>query len=221
MLRLRIALAPLLCCLAAIALAGCSGLRVVDARVQSYSTLSALPTPPSYRIERLPSQQNPQFDAIAALADQALARVGLHADAAAPRLLVQIGLQAGSVPRAGGWPPYPPFGTQVFYGPPPWSGHWVWGWGGWGWNDCNPWYTRSLWCMGPPAPLHRRAVSLLLRDATTQAIVYESSAVHEDVWVRDPAVYGLLFDAALNGFPAPPAGARALRLALPATPPAR
>ena len=53
-----------------------------------------------------------------------------------------------------------------------------------------------------------------MRDANTQAVVYETSAVHEDVWVSDPAVYGVLFDAALDGFPKPPQGPRQVRLPL-------
>lgn len=44
----------------------------------------------------------------------------------------------------------------------------------------------------------------MLRDAATQQIVYETSAVHEDVWTSDPAIFGILFDAALTGFPQPP-----------------
>lgn len=187
----------------AAALTGCGSTRLVDGQVQSFSTLAAMPTPATYRIERLPSQQTPSFDTLAALADQSLARVGLQRDSVAPRLLVQIGIQADSVPR------YDPFhgpGFYGFYGPPPWAWH-----GGWGWH--------GFWRMGEPTPLYRRAVSLVLRDAATQAIVYETSAVHEDIWVSDPAVYGVLFDAALNGFPQPPGGARQVHLPLtPATP---
>ena len=72
--------------------------------------------------------------------------------------------------------------------------------------------------VGAPAPLHRRVVSIVMRDARTQEVVYETSAVHEDVWVSDPAVYGVLFDAALNGFPQPPQGPRQVRIPLPTQP---
>ena len=189
--------------LAAAALMGCSSQRLVDGQVQSYSTLTAVPTPATYRIERLPSQQTPAFDPIAALAEQALARVGLQRDDAAPRLLVQIGTEAGSVPR---YDPYGPYGPYGFYGPGPWGFSGFYGSGGWG--------MRGLWRMGEPTPLYRRAVSLVLRDAHTQTVVYETSAVHEDVWVSDPAVFGVLFDAALSGFPKPPTGTRQVRLPL-------
>ena len=63
---------------------------------------------------------------------------------------------------------------------------------------------------GPPT-LYRRKVSLMLRDAASQQVVYETSAVYEDVWTDDPAIYGVLFDQALTGFPRPPAGQRKVR----------
>ena len=189
----------LLCATAVAVLAGCStGPRLVEGQVQSFSTLQAIPAPATYRIERLPSQQMPSFEPIAALADQALARAGLQRDDSAPRLLVQIGAQADTVPR------YDPFGGP--YGPYPW------GFGGW---HGRGWGVGGIWRMGEPTPLYRRAVSVVMRDAQTQAVVYETSAVHEDVWVSDPAVYGVLLDAALQGFPQPPQGPRQVRLALP------
>ena len=186
----------LILCTAAAVLAGCStGPRIVEGQVQSFSTLAAMPAPATYRLERLPSQQTPSFEPIAALAEQALARVGLTRDDAAPRLLVQIGVQADTVPR---YDPYP-----------------AWGFGGW---YGRGWGMQGTWRFGELPPLHRRAVSLMVRDAATQTVVYETSAVHEDVWVSDPAVYGVLFDAALNGFPKPPQGPRQVRI--PLAPPA-
>ncbi len=190
-------LPALLLCMAAATLAGCSTTRVVEGQVQSFSTLAGVPSPATYRIDRLPSQQTPAFDAIAALAEQSLGRIGLQRDDAAPKLLVQIGVQAGTVPR---YDPY--YGPHGFYGPYPWGG----------WYGSRGWGMGGLWRMGEPTPLHRRAVSLVMRDAATQASVYETSAVHEDVWVADPAVFGILFDAALTGFPQPPAGPRQVRI---------
>ena len=48
-------------------------------------------------------------------------------------------------------------------------------------------------------------------------MVYETSALFEDVWTDDPAVFGVLFDAALSGFPQPPQGPRQVRLPLAPT----
>lgn len=201
---LRSWISPLLAALVAATLAGCGAPRLVEGQVQSFSTLTAAPAPATYRIERLPSQQTPAFDPIAALADQALARVGLQRDDAAPGLLVQIATESGTTPR------YDLHGPYGFYSPGPW------GYGGYGpWSGGAGWGMRGLWSMGPPTPLYRRVVNVVMRNARTQAIVYETAAVHEDVWVQDPAVYGVLLDAALNGFPVPPAGARVVRLPLP------
>lgn len=187
----------LLCATAVAVLAGCStGPRQVEGQVQSFSTLQAIPAPATYRIERLPSQQMPSFEPIAALAEQALGRAGLRRDDAAPKLLAQIGVQADTVPRTD---PFRPYGG---FGPGPWG---MGGWYGRGWG------LHGAWGFYEPTPLYRRAVSIVLRDAATQAVVYETSAVHEDVWVSDPAVFGVLFDAALSGFPQPPQGPRVVR----------
>ncbi|WP_291518561.1 DUF4136 domain-containing protein [Acidovorax sp.] len=210
-MNLRRLTPALVAALAAVVLAGCStGPRIVDGRVQSFATPGALSTPATYRLERLPSQQGPAFDTIAGLADQALARAGLQRDDAAPQLLAQISVQADTVPRADPWGyPYGPYGG---FGPSPWA--FGGGWHGRGWS------MGGLWGMGAPTPLYRRAVSVVLRSARDQAVVYETSAVHEDVWVSDPGVYGVLFDAALQGFPAAPAGVRQVQLPL-LTPPAQ
>ena len=198
--------ASLLLAVAAAALAGCSTTRIVDGRVQSFSALNALPSPATYQLERLPSQQTPAFDPIAHLAEQALARVGLQRADAPARFVVQIGVQADNVPRVDPWS----YGPHGFYGPSPWA--FGGGWYGRGWG------LGGIWRMGEPTPLHRRAVSVVVRDAQTQAVVYETSAVHEDVWVSDPGVYGVLFDAALEGFPRPPQGPRQVRLPFPPAP---
>lgn len=202
---------PMLLC-AALVLAGCStGPKMVEGQVQSFSAMATVPTPTTYRLVRLPSQQVLSFDPIAALAEQAFARAGLQRDDTAPRLIAQIGIQADRVARRdalapyggyGGYGPVSPFGWSAWYG----SGRsWGIGFGG-------------LWNVYEPSPLHRRSVSITLRDAATQTVVYETSAVHEDVWVSDPGVLGVLFDAALNGFPLPPQGPREVRLPMPSTP---
>jgi hypothetical protein len=198
---------------AAALLAGCAGPRLVQSDVSSYSTLTALPSPPTYRFERLPSQQMhaTAFAAIETQAEAALARVGLRRDDAQPRLIALLGVEGGyAMPR--NWP---------YYGPDPFYGRWGWslGYGGrWGWG--------MNWMMDAPPTLYHRKVSLVLRDAATQQVVYETSATYEDVWTRDPAIYGVLFDQALSGFPQPPQGQRSVRTEVmpdtgrPAPPPA-
>ena len=183
-------------CATAALLAGCAGPRLVQSDVSSYSTLTALPSPPTYRFERLPSQQlhAAAFAPIEAQAEAALARVGLRRDDAHPGLVAQLGVEAGyATPRA--WP---------YYGPDPFYGRWGMGYGrGWGWG--------AGWMMDAPPTLYHRKVSLVLRNAQTQQVVYETSATYEDVWTKDPAIYGVLFDQALSGFPQPPQGPRSVR----------
>lgn len=186
-------------------LAGCATHRVVEGDVRSFSKLPATASaqqPMTYRLERLPSQQTPSFDPILALAEQALARAGLQRNDDSGQWVVQLGVQAGFTPRRDPFDDHPP-----------------WAFGGWGWyGGRGGWGMSGLWQVGAPAPLHRRVVSIVMRDARTQEVVYETSAVHEDVWVSDPAVYGVLFDAALNGFPQPPQGPRQVRIPLPTQP---
>ena len=185
-------------CAAALALAGCAGPRRVESSVSSYSTLTTLPSPPTYRFERLPSQQQhaAAFAPIEQLAEAALARVGLRRDDAHPRLIAQLGVEGGyATPRY--WP---------YYGPDPFYGRW-----GWGLGYGGRWGMGMNWMMDAPPTLYHRKVSLMLRDAASGQVVYETSAVYEDVWTRDPAIYGVLFDQALTGFPQPPQGQRTLR----------
>ena len=181
-------------------LAGCSTVREVNSTVQSYSSMGDLPAPPTYRLETLPSQQGQvNFPAIEAQAQQALARVGLHRDDSRPSLVVQIGAVARYARDYAAWPYYDPWGPR-------------WGWGmsyGRGFGRGFG-FGGSMMMDGPPLEYYR-AVSIVMRNTKTQAIVYETSAQRQDVWTDDPAIFGILFDAALTGFPRPPQGTRAVR----------
>ena len=184
-------------------LAGCASVREVQSDVQTYSALSTLPTPPTYRLELLPSQQAQaaQFAAVEALAQQSLAKIGLQRDDSQGTLAVQISAQAR----------YTRDNSPYYYGP--YGPGWSWGLGfgrgaGWGMGFGGPWMFDA------PPLLHYRAVSIVMREQRTQRIVYETSAVHEDVWTNDPAIFGVLFDAALSGFPNPPQAARQVRTPL-------
>lgn len=179
-------------------LAGCSTVREVNSTVQSYSLLGAIPAPPTYRLETLPSQQGQlSFPAIEVQAQQALARVGLTRDDARASLVVQISAVARYARDYASWPYYDPY----------WGPRWGWGMSygrGWGWGFGGGMFNE------PPLEYYR-AVSLVMRDIKTQQIVYETSAQRQDVWTDDPAIFGILFDAALTGFPRPPQGTRNVR----------
>lgn len=183
-------------------LTGCASVREVNSTVQSYSSLGALPAPPTYRLEVLPSQRQaqPYFSAIESQAQQALSRVGMQRDDANASLVVQIGADARYARDYAAWPYYDRWGPR-------------WGWGvgyGRGWGHHGWGFGGSFMFDGPPLEYYR-AVSIVMRNATTQQIVYETSAQRQDVWTDDPAIFGILFDAALTGFPNPPKGTRMVR----------
>ena len=188
---------PLLC--AALWLTGCASTRLVDSDVQSFSQLAGAPARATYAFERLPSQQaqGAQQSAVEDQARLALAKVGLRQDSAAPFYRVQaharIDLQA-----------YPDY----------WDGP-GWGWGGWGGLGGGRGFYGGLSMRFPPPTLYRREVGLILREAATGTVVYETRAVHEGVWTDNPAVFAAMFDAALNGFPTPPTGPRRIVLEIP------
>ena len=185
---------PLLC--AALWLTGCASTRLVDSDVQSFSQLAGAPARATYSFERLPSQQaqGAQQSAVEDQARLALAKVGLRQDSAAPFYRVQAHAR-----------------TDLLAYPDYWDGP-GWGWGGWGGGRG---FYGGLSMRFPPPTLYRREVGLILREAATGNVVYETRAVHEGVWTDNPAVFAAMFDAALNGFPTPPSGQRRIVLEIP------
>ena len=188
---------PLLC--AALWLTGCASTRLVDSDVQSFSQLAGAPARATYSFERLPSQQaqGAQQSAVEEQARLALAKVGLRQDSAAPFYRVQAHAR-----------------TDLLAYPDYWDGP-GWGWGGWGGLGGGRGFYGGLSMRFPPPTLYRREVGLILREAASGTVVYETRAVHEGVWTDNPAVFAAMFDAALNGFPTPPTGPRRIVLEIP------
>ena len=198
----------------ALMLGGCAMVRTVDSTVQTYSTLAAIPQPPTYRLAELPSQQaHPRsFAALVPLAHAALARAGLQRDDAAPGLIAEFEVRMRTGYLQGPWYPEGPWG------------------GGWGSNlhgsfgvgyGMGGGLRAGMMLRDMPPTIYRHEVRLVLRDAQTQQTVYETSAFNEDVWTDTPTVFGVLLDAALIGFPHPPEGPRNVRLPLNPNLPAR
>jgi hypothetical protein len=175
------------------ALAGCTTFRNVDSTVQSYSTIITLPSPATFRIEPLPSQQQDLgFSTIARMTCTALQGAGLQRDDAHAALTITISTQASyNMP---GWP-YSPYSFSV------WDS-------GERYGRRRGGITARAMLREQPPGIYRRSLQLLIRDAKTQQVVYETSAVHEDVWTQDPEIYGVLAQAALHGFPHPPTATR-------------
>lgn len=180
-------------------LAGCAtGPRELTTSVQTYANMSGVTLPATYRMEILPSQaQQQSFARIEAAAQQALQRVGLTRDARPDlaRLVVQIGATANQG-RA-----YHPAYDDWYYGPR----------FGFGLGFGGPRMGMGLGWMDAPPMVYYRAIQLVIRDAKTQKIVYETSAEYDEVRMYDPIIWNVLFDAALSDFPNPPQGSRQVR----------
>jgi outer membrane murein-binding lipoprotein Lpp len=182
--------------LAAIVLSGCATGYTLDNAVQTYSHLSAPPSQPAYRFERLPSQQasDPVQSALEAMADPALHKAGLRRDDSAPRYAVQVTAREQLA--------LSPFADPWEYG----------GWGS-GWNAGFARRGVGLGLHGPLFPRleqqwFHREVSVIVRDLGSQQVVYETRASNDGPWGDSKTVLPVMFEAAMQGFPNPPAGAR-------------
>jgi hypothetical protein len=212
-----------LAALALLVLGGCASVYRVDNQVQSFARWSEapattaapapLPQPPQvYRFDRLPSQAaaNPGGqDQIESLARSALERVGwtLAADGVAAPWRVEVNASTLRLPRA-------PWEE-------PWYHPWNSPWGGFGLPGRDYVVTGTGQVIWSPVFLHmdmpyfQRQVSLVIRHAGTGRVAYETRAAHDGRWQGSPALWGAMFDAALQGFPAPPPGVRQVNIDLP------
>ena len=208
---------------ATVALTGCATRWVVDSDVRSFSSLpadAAATVGATYRFERLPSQQGAgaeqQAKALEALAAPALESIRLQRSDTAPRYGAQIGARVGLTNSpwddpwlgpwgyGGGWGPrsYVGLGVGVgrFHGRG-WGGG---GFGGWG----SGWYGAST-------PWYSREVSIVLRELSSNKVVYESRARNDGPYSTDAPVLAVMFRAALQGFPMPPQGERRVDIEIP------
>jgi hypothetical protein len=175
-------------------LAGCAGTYVLDNTVQSFSQLGAPPTPATYRYERLPSQQVVNQAELEALADTALFQAGFRRDDAAPRYSVQIDARLTEVAS--------PWGD-------PWGPGIRWGFG----------FGRRhshVGVMSPPEPpWYHREVGIVVRELSSNRVVYETRASNSGPWRDSARVLPAMFQAAMQGFPTPPAGPRVVNVQIP------
>lgn len=197
----------------ALLVGGCAGVLRVDNQVESFAsweTAKGVPTPPQYYLfERLPSQrEGPAAQAQTELEQwtvDSMAALGWHvagADDPVPTWRVQV--QASSVrlpyapweePRGGFWSGVGIYGSR----------------GGWGIGG------RFGWPMYPyhTTPYYQRQVALLVREAATGRVVYETSAAHDGRWNSTPDLWKAMIRAALSEFPAPGTGTRQVNIDLP------
>jgi len=198
-------------CLVALGLAGCGSMRLVDSDVRSYTTPPLVPVGARYRFERLPSQQDQADTAeqtqLEAIVQPVLAKAGLQRDDAAAGYSVQISVDVKVDPYApwdqssiGWWPGFN-FGRGV-HGGNVWfvNHHSFRGWSGFGMSEL-PYYWYQ--------------VSLIIRSLNTAQVVYETHAAHDGRWANSQAILPAMFEAALQGFPNPPQGARHIDIEIP------
>ena len=184
-------------------LTGCGGMRLVDAQVQATATSTAVDTTGRYRFERLPSQvDQPLTTQVEAVAQVALAQVGLLRNDTAARYSVLPGARVQPYTTD---PWGDPWGRAPGVGP---YGQVVIGTGSAG--SMVGWGMRF-----PPPTYYRYEISLLLRDLQSGQVVYETRATHSGPWADNANILPALFEAALKGFPTPPAGIRQVNIEIP------
>ena len=182
---------------------GCASVRLVDTDVTAFPKWTAAPPGPgtAYRFERLPSQQNlaAQQDAVEADARTALARVGMELNPAVARYSVQVVATTQIIER--GYPGY----DGIFGGPGLFLGGGNRGLG----------FGLSFPMRFPEPTYFKRELSMLMRELSTQQVVFETRAFHDGVWSDTQAVFPAMMDAALRGFPEPPPGTRRINVEIP------
>ncbi len=187
--------------IATLFLTACSSMRVVDSDVTAFSAWTAAPPAPGtrYRFERLPSQQsvNAQQSRIEALATTSLSKVGMALSPADARYSVQVLLATEMVQRY----PEPGFGL-----------------GGPGVSIGGGSRGASIglsFPIGFSDSYYKRTVSILMRELSTQKVVFETRAQHDGPMSDAFALLPAMLDSALQGFPQPPSGTRRINVEIP------
>lgn len=188
--------------LATVLLSGCATSYVLDNTVQSFSSLTGLPAQPTYRFERLPSQQGPDHAVLESMADPALHKAGLRRDDANPRYSVQVSAR-----------------IQPMYSP--WADPWdTWGWGGFGRHHHRFGYGFGFGThlsSFEPSWYHRE-VAVIIRELAANRVVFESRATHDGPWSSNASIFPPMFEAAMHGFPNPPPGPRVVNITVAPAP---
>ena len=186
--------------IAVLGLTACASIRVVDSDVTAFSAWTAAPPVPGtrYQFERLPSQSTAtQQDRIEALATTSLSKVGMALSPTTPRYGVQVILQTAVVQRY----PNPGFG--------------VGGVGIFGGSRGVGSSVGLSFPIGGGELFYKRSLTILMRDLSTQKVVFETRALHDSGNGDAFGVLPAMLDSALLGFPQPPAGTRRINVEIP------
>ncbi len=175
---------------------GCGTTRLIDSEVRAFAPQPVAPGS-RYRFERLPSQQdNAAQDQLEALAADALRQVGLARDDAHADYTVQV----SATQRVQ---------TRHERPMPGWNLGWMVGNGGLyvGNGGLFPGLETQT--------LHFFEVGVIMRQRATQSVVFETRATHDGPWADSTQILPALLQAALQGFPEPPAGVRRVNVEIP------
>ncbi len=189
-------------CAVSVLLTACAGPTLIQSDVQSFT--QGTPSTPlaagaSYKFERLPSQNAApeQQSSLEATSRVELEKLGLKYDEKTPQFTVQVSARTIRQDSDA-------FQTNIGFG-----------WGpGFGLAGRDYALTRNgtiVWlrpAFGSEAPTYTRELQVVVRDAKTQAVVYETQARHEGRWANGAQLLPAIVQAALAGFPTPPAGPR-------------
>jgi predicted small secreted protein len=195
--------------LASLSLSGCASVRLIDNQVQSFSQLTTLTPSTTYRFERLPSQRDdPQHAALERMAQTALEKVGLQlADPVSPTATPYTVQLTARSERDDAANPNALLYSDPFFGLAgrPRATH------------AGVGFYGSLFWVAPvfPPPYYRREISLLLRDAQTNSVVYETRARHDGPWHDSEQIFPAMLAAALQDFPTPPQTERLVGIEIP------
>jgi hypothetical protein len=194
-------------------LSGCSTVRLIDSQVNAFGSAAALPATVRYQFERLPSQnaQPERQTQLETLAEAALAKVGFERVSPTPAVnttptastgslyLVQLQVRVQETTSA-----YPP-GYAL-----PGRDYVVTGSG-----RVVPAFGFGLGFGFAGSPRYLRELSIVVRQVGSNAVVFESQASNENPWHDTDAILPAMLDAALQGFPSPPAGVRRVAIDIP------
>lgn len=202
--------------LTTLALAGCAGTYRVDNAVQSYAHWSAdIPTgaqapaavpqaPQTYRFERLPSQR-----------EGGSAEDQNRLEAWTRTVLETHGWTVAEAPANAPWR-VQVTATTVRNARSPWDDPWPsWRFRGQVVAGNGYFYWSPMFVVPMDMPWYERKVAVVIRDAASGRVVYETQAGHDGRWNSTPALWQAMLQAALNGFPVPPSGPRQVDIDLP------
>jgi hypothetical protein len=187
--------------LIAFVVSGCTSLRRIDSQVQRFAPATSSATAQActharYDFARLPSQQTAAQDALEAMAQDALAAVGMQrapTASPAPACSVEVALTERSV-----WDAPDGVGMPSLLGP---RGHWAMG--------------GPLFAGLGQRRLYQRELHLVMRERATGQVVFEARVANENPWSDTSAIVPALLQAALQDPGSAGAGVRTVAIDIP------